>query len=131
MFGQSILGFHIIFVLKSLRSFKKFCLSALQQSTSSFSTHPGLGLDSFVTDPDQGQRDGVCERHHVLQGGQRHPRCVQCGRLQRLRPAAGRHHAEECVGNPHVRRDSLTKRVNRKGNEGNKIFYLNCIHVIN
>ena len=68
MFGQSILGFHIIFVLKSLRSFKKFCLSALQQSTSSFSTQPELGLDSFVADPDQGQRDGVCERHHVLQG---------------------------------------------------------------
>ena len=95
MFGQSILGFHIIFVLKSLRSFKKFCLSALQQSTSSFSTHPGLGLDSFVADPDQGQRDGVCERHHVLQGGQRHPRRGQRGRLQRLRQTSSRHHPEE------------------------------------
>ena len=50
------------------------------------------------TDPDQGQRDGFCERHHVLQGGQRHPRRVQRGRLQRLCPAAGRHHAEERAG---------------------------------
>ena len=110
MFGQSILGFHIIFVLKSLRSFKKFCLSALQQSTTSFSTHPGLGLDSFVADPDQGQRDGVCERHHVLQG----EGCDLCrgqrGRLQRVLAAAGRHHAEERAGNQEPRGHSVRAR---------------------
>ena len=34
-----------------------------------------IGTDA-LSDPDQGQRDGVCECHHVLQGGQRHPRRV-------------------------------------------------------
>ena len=37
-----------------------------------------------MLDPDQGLRDGVCQRHHVLQGGQRHPRRSQRGRLQRV-----------------------------------------------
>ena len=31
-----------------------------------------------ILDPDQGLCDGVCQRHHVLQGGQRHPRRGQC-----------------------------------------------------
>ena len=50
----------------------------------------------LVPDPDQGQRDGVRERHHVLQGEGRHLSRGQRGRLQRLRSAAGRHHAQVC-----------------------------------
>ena len=47
-----------------------------------------------MLDPDQGLRDGVCQRHHVLQGEGRHLRRGQRGRLQRVRSAAGRHHPE-------------------------------------
>ena len=53
----------------------------------------------FILDPDQGLCDGVCQRHHVLQGEERHPRRGQRGRLRRLCQALGRHHPEECVGN--------------------------------
>ena len=69
-------------------------------------------------DPDEGQRDGVCERHHVLQGEERHPRRGQRGRLQRLRPAAGRHHAEERAGDHDSRRHSVQAGVYCAGNEG-------------
>ena len=50
----------------------------------------------LCSDPDEGQRDGVCERHHVLQGEGRHPRRLQGGRLRRQLQAPLRHHAEEC-----------------------------------
>ena len=55
-------------------------------------------MNIFVfQDPDQGLCDGICQRHHVLQGQGRHPGRGQCGRLQRLRQATGRHHPEECA----------------------------------
>ena len=49
-------------------------------------------------DPHQRLGDGVRQRHHVLQGGQRHARRLQRGRLQRVRQAVGGHHPEECAG---------------------------------
>ena len=61
----------------------------------------------IIADPDQGQRDGVCERHHVLQGEERHSRRGQRGRLRRLGEAAGRHHAEERAGNHDSGRNSF------------------------
>ena len=42
----------------------------------------------------------------------------QRGRLQRLCPAAGRHHAEECAGNPQPRRHSLRQGVHRTRDAG-------------
>ena len=72
----------------------------------------------MIADPDQGQCDGVCERHHVLPGGQPHPRRGQRGRLQRLCPAAGRHHAEERAGDHDSRRYSVQAGVYCAGNEG-------------
>ena len=53
----------------------------------------------FILDPDQGLSDGLCQRHHVLQGEERHPRRGQRGRLWGLSQAVGCHHPEECVGN--------------------------------
>ena len=58
-------------------------------------------------DPDQGQRDGVRQRDHVLQGEERHSRRGQRGRLRRVCEAAGRHHAEERAGNHDSRRNSF------------------------
>ena len=34
-------------------------------------------LTLIFKDPHQGLGDGVCQRHHVLQGCERHPRCGQ------------------------------------------------------
>ena len=76
-----------------------------------------------IADPDQGQRDGVCERHHVLQGEERHPRRGQRGRLQRLCPAAGRHHAEERAGNHDAGGDLVSQGEHRQGDEGVKVVY--------
>ena len=45
-----------------------------------------------IPDLDQRQRDGVRERHHVLQGEGRHPGRLQCGRLQRLLETPSGHH---------------------------------------
>ena len=83
-------------------------------------------------DPDQGQRDGVCERHYVLQGEERNPRRGQRGRLQRLCPAAGRHHAEERARNPQPRRHSLRQRVHRTRDAGAIMTMLlsSFIHVL-
>ena len=64
----------------------------------------------IIPDPDQGQRDGVCERHHVLQGAVPHLRRGQRGRLQRLCPAASRHHAQERAGNQEPRGHSVRAR---------------------
>ena len=66
-----------------------------------------LNIFYCCTDPDQGQRDGVCDRHHVLQGEERYPRRGQRGRLRRVGAAAGRHHAEERAGNHDSRRNSF------------------------
>ena len=53
-----------------------------------------------MLDPDQGLRDGVCQRHHVLQGEGRHLRRGQRGRLQRVSSATGRHDAQVCFSVP-------------------------------
>ena len=53
-------------------------------------------------DPDQGLCDCVCQRDHVLQGEGCHPGRGKCGRLRRLRQAAGRHHPEEYSGNKDI-----------------------------
>ena len=78
-------------------------------------------INTFL-DPDQGQRDSVRQRHHVLQGGQRHPRRGQRGRLQRVRQAVGCHHSEECAGNSDSGRYSLPERSNCSGDEGDLII---------
>ena len=80
-----------------------------------------LNIFYCCTDPDQGQRDGVCERHHVLQGEERHPRRGQRGRLQRLCPAAGRHHAEERAGDHDSWGHSLQQRGHCQGDEGHLV----------
>ena len=46
------------------------------------------------TDPDEGQRDGVCERDHVLQGEEPDPRGGERGRLQRVGQAPCCHHSQ-------------------------------------
>ena len=87
---------------------------------------------SFYLDPDQGLSDGVCQRHHVLQGGQRYTRHLQRGRLQRLGPSSCSDHSEERAGNSNLGRNSLAKRINRQGNEGNvqiKIYIIaHCLN---
>ena len=65
------------------------------------------------TDPDQGLRDGVRQRHHVLQGGRRYEGCSERGRLQRVREAAGSHNAEERAGDEEPRGHPLRERVHR------------------
>ena len=69
--------------------------------------------DFISKDPDQGQRDSVRQRHHVLQGGQCYPRRGKRGRLQRVLQAAGRHHSEECPGYDDPGRDIVTERDRR------------------
>ena len=76
-----------------------------------------------IADPDQGQRDGVCERHHVLQGEERHSRRGQRGRLRRVCEAAGRHHAEERAGNHDAGGDPVSQGEHRQGDEGVKVVY--------
>ena len=85
-------------------------------------------INSFL-DPDQGQRDGFRERHHVLQGGQRHPRRGQRGRLQRVRQAAGRHHSEERPGYDESWRDFISEGIHCARDEG-KICSVTVLHVI-
>ena len=75
----------------------------------------------MLPDPDQGQRDSVRERDHVLQGEERHPRRGQRGRLRRVCAAAGRHHAEERAGNHDAGGDLVSQGEHRQGDEG--IYY--------
>ena len=77
-----------------------------------------LNIFYCCTDPDQGQRDGVCERHHVLQGEGRHPRRGQRGRLRELGQAAGGHHAEEHPGHQDSGRHSGRAGDDSKGHAG-------------
>ena len=82
----------VFFVIPCLDTYEK-----LDMRTATYDVPPqevgdnnkllGFCSNNSVVDPDQGLCDGVCQRHHVLQGGQRHPRRGQCGRLQRLRQA--------------------------------------------
>ena len=52
------------------------------------------------------------------QGEGPHPSRYQRGRLQRVRPSAGRHHPEERAGHQEPRRHSLGERVHRSGDAG-------------
>ena len=72
----------------------------------------------MLPDPDQGQRDSVRERDHVLQGEERHPRRGQRGRLRRVCAAAGRHHAEERAGDHDAGGDLVSQGEHRQGDEG-------------
>ena len=86
-------------------------------------------------DPDQGLGDGLRECHHVLQGyrytlhtSDRHQDSVlgegsdkrrdQRGRLQRVRPSAGRHHPEERPRHQEPRRYPLREGVHCSGDAG-------------
>ena len=71
-------------------------------------------------DPDQGLCDCVRQRHHVLQGEERHSRRGQRGRLWGFCQAAGRHHPEECAGNYDTGGDSVNQGKNCNRNEGEK-----------
>ena len=72
----------------------------------------------FCLDPDERLCDGVRQRHHVLQGEERHPCRGQRGRLQRVRQAAGRHHPEECAGHHDTGGDPLPQGKHCEGDEG-------------
>ena len=71
-----------------------------------------------MSDPHQGQRHGVRQRHHVVQSQGRHQRHCQRGRLQRVCQAAGRHHPEERPGHQEPGRDPLGERVHIKSDAG-------------
>ena len=77
----------------------------------------------MLPDPDQGQRDGVRQRDHVLQGEERNPRRGQRGRLRRVCAAAGRHHAEERAGDHDAGGDLVSQGEHRQGDEGVKVVY--------
>ena len=79
-----------------------------------------LSIINCLADPHQGQRDSVCQRHHVLQGEEPDPRGGERGRLWGVRQALGRHHSQERARNPQPGRHSLTEGDHCKGDAGGK-----------
>ena len=77
-----------------------------------------LSITNFLADPDQGQRDSVCQRDHVLQGAEPNPRGGERGRLRGVRQTVGRHHSEERARDPQPWRHSLAEGDHCKGDAG-------------
>ena len=104
------------------------------------------------TDFDEGQRDSVCQRHHVLQGERKitilviyfpanatqptmassslciagakpNPRGGQRGRLRGFREVVGRDHVEERAGNSQLGRHPLTEGDHCKRDAGGNVCF--------
>ena len=86
---------------------------------------PYLMIFNNILDSHERLGDSVRQRHHVLQGEERHPRRGQRGRLQRVRQTVGRHNPEECSRNSDIGRNSISKGINSKGYESKFKMKLN------
>ena len=81
------------------------------QEVSSIALHLIILSSYILADSHQGQRDGLRERHHVLQGeGQQQGR-GQCGRLLHVYTLAGSNHIEEHPGDKKPGGDPVRERL--------------------